>query len=110
MRRLFGMELDAEDASFPIPAVDGSRERAAVIGTADLVRRIKGGVGVNEVKDVVFDAFEERPAGGDAVPPDLRNRQRPVELLYLAAHQAEAARRAHLVRYVEEELMADADA
>src|SRR5258706_11122590 len=110
MRRLFGMKLDAEDASLPLRALDRGRERAAVVGAGDLVRRIDSGVGVDEVEDLLLDASEERSARGDAVPADLRHRQRPVELLHLAAHQAEAVRRAHLVRYVEEELMADADA
>src|SRR5713101_4536810 len=101
MRRLFRVELHAEDALM----LYGGGEGPAVVGSGDLVGRIHGGVGVDEVEDLALDPFEERPMRSDSIPADLRDGQGPIELPHVAAHEAEPPRAAHLLRGVEEELM-----
>src|SRR5215212_10212082 len=100
------MKLDAEHAA----VLHGGGERAVVVGGGDLRGDAACGVRVHEVEGLVLHAFEERTARGDAVPADLRDWERAFHATYVPAHQTESMRDTHLVRGVEEQLVADADA
>src|ERR1041385_1402280 len=63
------MELHAEQTS----VLHGRGEGAAVIGARDFVRCVRGRVRIHEIKNGIFDAFEQRTCGSHA-PPSTASR------------------------------------
>src|SRR4051812_12554709 len=108
---LLGVKLDAAD----IAAGDDRRISDAVLGLSDdhlCVIRLAV-EGVDEVEErPVADAFGERVPSlpPDLVPTDLRHAHACGEAAHAALQKPEPARRAELLRLLEEHLHPDADA
>src|SRR5215207_75890 len=105
------MKLHAADYA----ARDDGRVRRAVLRRAEHVRFVGrvAEVRVDEVEEgLILDAFGERVclAPPDLIPTDLRHAQAFWEAPHAPAQEAEPARRAELLRLLEEHLHPDADA
>src|SRR5712692_4989560 len=104
------MKLHAKNSS----AVRGVLESSNIVGARSFAFGIHG-IGVDEVKGrAVRNSFEQwrtaAPGCPHPIPSDLRHGERALESPHFATKQTKARRRSHLVRKVEKQLMADADA